>query len=216
MTNLSRLRRRARCRYVYNHSKCGRCGSRVSTWDMNARKVYACETCQPLRADTVITPARAQALRAGRPTKVRWHLDARRVALDGGNPAVAEGCDYRCGVPSTVACSPLSRKGTLLSVDISMKVVRILSHPGDLSKRLFRLTLRNLQVFVSHCAPDDNDVAAVAPAKLTVAQLKGTLKGRGLNTAGAKPALIARLEVMAVMALFTLRGLRTRISSLCN
>ena len=59
------------CRYVYNHSKCGRCGSRVSTWDMNARKVYACETCQPLRADTVITPARAQALRAGRPTKAR-------------------------------------------------------------------------------------------------------------------------------------------------
>ena len=68
-------------RYVYNHSKCGRCGSQVSTWDMNARKVYACETCQPLRADTVITPARAQALRAGRPTKVRQQDDLCGIAV---------------------------------------------------------------------------------------------------------------------------------------
>jgi len=64
------VRQACRRRYVYNHSTCGRCGSKVSTWDMNARKVYACETCQPLHEDTVITPARAQALRAGRPTKV--------------------------------------------------------------------------------------------------------------------------------------------------
>jgi formamidopyrimidine-DNA glycosylase len=35
-------------RYVYNQARCGRCKSRVRTWDMKARKVYACETCQPL------------------------------------------------------------------------------------------------------------------------------------------------------------------------
>ena len=57
-------------RYVYNQSHCGRCGSRVSTWDMAARKVYACQTCQPLQKGTEITPARQQALRGGTPTKV--------------------------------------------------------------------------------------------------------------------------------------------------
>ena len=35
-------------RYIYNHSTCGRCGSSVRTWDMAARKCYACPTCQTL------------------------------------------------------------------------------------------------------------------------------------------------------------------------
>ena len=57
-------------RYVYNQSRCGRCGSKISTWEMAARKVYACQTCQPLQVGTEISPARAQALRGGIPTKV--------------------------------------------------------------------------------------------------------------------------------------------------
>jgi hypothetical protein len=67
------------------------------------------------------------------------------------------------------------------------------------------------QVFVSHCAPDDAATAAVAPAKLTVAQLKSALKGRGLNTVGAKPALVARLEVVDanIVTLHVLRMLKT-------
>ena len=69
------------------------------------------------------------------------------------------------------------------------------------------------QVFVSHCAPDDAATAAVAPAKLTVAQLKGALKGRGLNTAGAKPALVARLEVIALMSPVSLHVLRIMVRS---
>lgn len=52
------------CRYVYNHSTCGRCGSKISTWDMQARTVYACETCQPLHLDpgTALAPGRVSAL----------------------------------------------------------------------------------------------------------------------------------------------------------
>lgn len=37
-------------RYVYNQSKCGRCGSRIKSWDIANRTAYACETCQPLKA----------------------------------------------------------------------------------------------------------------------------------------------------------------------
>ena len=52
------------CRYVYNHKTCGRCGSQINTWDMQARTVYACQTCQPLHLDPAnqLTPARASAL----------------------------------------------------------------------------------------------------------------------------------------------------------
>ncbi|DBA87633.1 TPA: hypothetical protein ACH3X1_004646 [Trebouxia sp. C0004] len=58
-------------RYVYNHAKCGRCGSKISTWDMQARKVYACTTCQALHLEpgTELAPGRASALKASTPTK---------------------------------------------------------------------------------------------------------------------------------------------------
>lgn len=59
-----------RCRYVYNHSTCGRCGSQIATWDMASRTVYACETCQPLTEGTVLPSQRELALSAARPTKV--------------------------------------------------------------------------------------------------------------------------------------------------
>lgn len=57
-------------RYIYNQALCGRCGRKVSTWEMAARRVYACQTCQPLPQDTVISPARSKALAASTPTKV--------------------------------------------------------------------------------------------------------------------------------------------------
>ena len=37
---------------------------------MAARRVYACQTCQPLPEDTVISPARTKALAASTPTRV--------------------------------------------------------------------------------------------------------------------------------------------------
>lgn len=57
-------------RYIYNQALCGRCGSKVATWEMAARRVYACQTCQPLSEDTVISPARTKALAASTPTRV--------------------------------------------------------------------------------------------------------------------------------------------------
>lgn len=58
-------------RYVYNHNSCGRCGSTISTWDMQTRTVYACEVCQPLRLDpgTELAPGRISALKASMPTR---------------------------------------------------------------------------------------------------------------------------------------------------
>ena len=35
-------------RYCYNHSNCGRCKSKIMSWDMAGRTVYCCTTCQPL------------------------------------------------------------------------------------------------------------------------------------------------------------------------
>ena len=35
-------------RYIYNHSSCGVCGSKVKSWDMGGRTCYACLTCQKL------------------------------------------------------------------------------------------------------------------------------------------------------------------------
>ena len=67
-------------RYVYNHSRCGVCKSRVRTWDMAARTVYACEACQPLRKGTVLPERRAAAVAAGREAREF----ASHCATDGG------------------------------------------------------------------------------------------------------------------------------------
>ena len=44
-------------RYIYNSSKCPRCGSSIKTWDIQNRKCYACTKCQPLSSKPlVVTP----------------------------------------------------------------------------------------------------------------------------------------------------------------
>ena len=43
------LRAPGRRRYIYNQETCMMCGSRVVSWDMKTRTVYACPTCQPLK-----------------------------------------------------------------------------------------------------------------------------------------------------------------------
>ncbi|EKX52430.1 hypothetical protein GUITHDRAFT_157061 [Guillardia theta CCMP2712] len=48
-------------RYIYNAKDCGRCGTRVVSWDMKGRTCYACPTCQPAPAhsqDVKFAPAR--------------------------------------------------------------------------------------------------------------------------------------------------------------
>jgi hypothetical protein len=55
-------------RYIYNQSSCGRCGSAVRTWDMAARTVYACESCQPLSGE--LSKSRAAAHAASTPARL--------------------------------------------------------------------------------------------------------------------------------------------------
>ena len=59
-------------RYIYNHKSCGRCGSAISTWIIQARTCYACLTCQPLQAGTELNPERAKILAAATGTKVAF------------------------------------------------------------------------------------------------------------------------------------------------
>ncbi|BDA51318.1 probable endonuclease 8 1 at N-terminal half [Coccomyxa sp. Obi] len=57
-------------RYIYNHKSCGRCGSPILTWLIQARTCYACATCQPLQAGTELAPERAKILASASGTKV--------------------------------------------------------------------------------------------------------------------------------------------------
>lgn len=44
-------------RYIYNTSKCPRCGSSIKTWQINKRNSYACMQCQPLQPNSaIVTP----------------------------------------------------------------------------------------------------------------------------------------------------------------
>ncbi|GAB4813748.1 hypothetical protein N2152v2_000794 [Parachlorella kessleri] len=51
-------------RYIYNHKRCGRCGSDIRSWGMAGRTAYACETCQPLPPGAELAAGRAKALKA--------------------------------------------------------------------------------------------------------------------------------------------------------
>ena len=50
-------------RWIYNSPTCGRCGGRVTSWQIQARTCYACVQCQPLssRTHAVAPPADASA-----------------------------------------------------------------------------------------------------------------------------------------------------------
>jgi formamidopyrimidine-DNA glycosylase len=45
-------------RYIYNAATCGRCGTRVQSWEMATRTCYACPSCQPAGATAVAADAR--------------------------------------------------------------------------------------------------------------------------------------------------------------
>ncbi|KAI8465749.1 MAG: hypothetical protein J3K34DRAFT_435962, partial [Monoraphidium minutum] len=56
-------------RYIYNHAQCGRCKGPVHSWDMAARTVYCCPTCQPLLEGTEVTPQRRASMAAAKVAK---------------------------------------------------------------------------------------------------------------------------------------------------
>ena len=57
-------------RYIYNQSRCGRCGDAVRTWDMATRTVYCCETCQQLPSKVQLSEARVQAMSGAGPARL--------------------------------------------------------------------------------------------------------------------------------------------------
>lgn len=50
-------------RYIYNSSKCGKCGGKVKSWDIGGRTCYACEACQP--RDAKITKGEVKGMEQG-------------------------------------------------------------------------------------------------------------------------------------------------------
>ncbi len=123
-------------RYIYNQRQCGRCKGPVRTWDMAARTVYCCETCQPLNAvkgaagaggseaAVALSPARAAALAAARPARVFVSHCAPDDPEDGDlAPDKVRAAVWRSGTASSglseLACSAgllgctIARHGTL-------------------------------------------------------------------------------------------------------
>lgn len=44
-------------RWLYNRGSCGKCGGRVTSWQIQSRTCYACAACQPLTTPDVAQPA---------------------------------------------------------------------------------------------------------------------------------------------------------------
>ena len=163
-------------RYIYNHPSCGRCGSPVSTWTMAARKVYACETCQPLQEGTELPEARRKAMNESKPHKVSSVL-------------------FMCGSSSSSSCTARAPGSTVPRACIVLCPGRKLTL-GRLQHAASNVTAHmssSVQEFASHCAPEPSK----GPAQQTAAQLREQLAAMGLATpkGARKPALVAQLEV---------------------
>ncbi|QDZ23462.1 endonuclease 8 [Chloropicon primus] len=81
-------------RYIYNHSSCGRCGTRISTWDMGGRTCYACPTCQVLGKGSNLSADRKSKLRQAKPHQPfvsRCAPEAPASALDAALEKLAAG-----------------------------------------------------------------------------------------------------------------------------
>lgn len=142
-------------RYVYNHSKCGRCGTKVLSWDMANRTVYCCTTCQPL-VQTLSTTAQGGATGSevgvrtpskqskGKNGKSRNSVNGTREAKSGGEDGVV----------------------------ISLPEARIKAMAA--AKQAIE--------FVSHCAPDDVNDTNTPLSKLTVAALRKRAETAGLGS----------------------------------
>ena len=59
-----------RRRYIYNQKRCLLCKSKIKSWTMKGRTVYACPSCQPLQDTTAIDAARKDVIAAANDVKV--------------------------------------------------------------------------------------------------------------------------------------------------
>lgn len=140
-------------RYVYNHSTCGRCGTKVLSWDMASRTVYCCTTCQPLVQNL---SSASQMVEAGFDVEVRTpskQIKHEKDKNNGANGAMVSG---------------RSRGEELLSLPAARKKAMAAA--------------KQAIEFVSHCAPDDVNDTSTPLSKLTVAALRKRAEAAGLGT----------------------------------
>ncbi|GLC40886.1 bubble DNA binding [Pleodorina starrii] len=156
-------------RYIYNQKTCGRCKGPVRTWDMAARTVYCCETCQPLRQQQQPQQPQQQQQKDKQQDKQQQQQQKQQQEQAQTGAGAVEGDSGGGGGGGSTPLSP----------------ARLAAMAAARPARLFR----------SHCAPDDpEEEGHVAPAKLTVAQLKARLTALNLDTRGIKRQLVERLE----------------------
>ncbi|KAK9845072.1 hypothetical protein WJX74_010237 [Apatococcus lobatus] len=162
-------------RYVYNHKVCGRCGSFIRTWDMNARTVYACETCQPLDHGTVVTAERAKAMAAAGPTKV-FQSHCAPEAADNQAPGQMTVLVLKRAL-SAKSLPTAGRKQELVArLEAAIGVIPSAKPPEEVVTELV------------------TDGPTEDLSKLTVPRLQQRLAGLGLPQSGRKAALILRLQ----------------------
>jgi hypothetical protein len=194
-----------RPRYIYNQRACGRCKGPIRTWDMAARTVYCCVTCQPLRGEPPPRPAPYLAAEPSGTANDGHGADGEAVQPHAGQVRVAAGGAAK---PAGVEDSTPARHGagTLFPPTIS-SATELLTP----SRRAAMASSRPARIFKSACAPDDppaesngkadrasnpatgnrkgsvesyqlqlQEDLGIDPAVLTVSQIKVLLQGRSV------------------------------------
>ncbi|KAK9791837.1 hypothetical protein WJX73_006548 [Symbiochloris irregularis] len=189
-------------RYIYNHAACGRCGTKVSTWDMAARTVYACETCQPLTEGTVLSPQRTSALSAAHPTKEFKSHCAPEEAVSVQNLTIVELKQRLASLGITAAKQ--ARKPQLVEQLQALMAGKAEAAEGAAAASQESEPEEEAAVSTPPVSPPAEGAVVIeqhspaSPAedfqKLTVAQLKDRLKELKLPLGGRKPELLARLS----------------------
>ncbi|KAG2426522.1 hypothetical protein HXX76_011749 [Chlamydomonas incerta] len=172
-------------RYIYNQKSCGRCKGPVRTWDMAGRTVYCCETCQPLN------PHKAAGGKGtgGAGSQAAGARGAKKGRGAGGSGSAGAGNGNGKVIGESESDEEREQGEGEEEEEEEEVQEEVQIAPA---RRAAMAAARTGRVFVSHCAPDDP--ADVEPAKLTVKLLKERLIALNLDTRGAKPQLVARLE----------------------
>ncbi len=153
---------------------------------MNACKVHACKTCQPLRENTVITPARAHVLQAGRPIKVLSSCCCFQACADMPHVQLYATSMLLPGLGVNSCCG-------LLIVLMRVQTARLDAGCAPVSPTEDRTLCCDLCQPL-RCAVSVS-AAAASPAKLTIALLKTALRSASLISAARSRRSVARLEV---------------------
>lgn len=170
-------------RYIYNQASCGRCGSKIKTWDMGNRTCYACLTCQVWR---------------GAEDK-----DRSAITLKGAKEHVP--------FVSHCAPEPHMKRATLQSMrdELRRRGLKVSGSREDLEARLeaakaggmasaLDAALEKVKAGekrnVEHVALVEDESNLASLQTLKVVELKARCKELGLAVGGKKEDLIARLS----------------------